>query len=188
MHPDRISVVILAAGRSSRFGSQKMHYLLKSSKTILTTSIEQYQKAFSHITIVINNDVQLKQLEVELGVNVVIANLSDQGMSQSLIAGIQSQKNADAWLIALGDMPYVKAETLDKLALEATTSNIIVPLYKGRRGNPVLFGSDFQQGLLSLQGDVGAKKLLNKHKLCVLEVPVDDNGVVHDIDYPEDVL
>ena len=188
MQTDHIAVVVLAAGQSSRFGNQKMSHFIGNGKTILRACIEQYQKVFSHITVVISNDANLKQEMAKLKVNVVVVNDPTKGMSQSLIAGIQSQANADAWLIGLGDMPYVKTQTLTKLAASSTRNNIVVPVCSSRRGNPVIFGCEFQTGLLSLQGDVGAKQLVNTNQLCSLEVSVDDIGVLHDIDRPEDVL
>lgn len=188
MQTDHVAVVVLAAGQSSRFGNQKMSHFIGNGKTILRTGIEQYQKVFSHITVVISNDANVKREMAKLKVNVVVLNDPTKGMSQSLIAGIQSQANADAWLIALGDMPYIKTQTLTELVDPSTRNNIVVPVCSGRRGNPVIFGCDFQKGLLSLQGDVGAKKLLNSNQLSLLEVPVDDIGVLHDIDHPEDVL
>ena len=67
-------------------------------------------------------------------------------------------------------------------------SNIAVPVYDNRRGNPAILGCGFKEELLSLQGDVGAKELINNNESRVCKVYVDDMGVLHDIDRPEDVL
>ena len=187
MKADRIAVIILAAGQSSRFGSAKMHHYLDSGKTILNTCIEQYQKVFVNISVVISNDDKLGKMRIGSGVNTVVSEHSINGMSQSLITGIQSQPDVGAWLIALGDMPYVKSETISNLAGKATTNNIVVPECDHRRGNPVIFGRDFQTQLLSLQGDVGAKQLIQENQSLILTVPVSDQGVLLDIDRPEDL-
>ena len=188
MNADRISVVILAAGQSTRFGSQKMKHVLSNGKTILRSCVEQYKKVFSQVTVVIANDAQLNKKLTELGVDVVTVNQPELGMSYSLIAGIKSRSKAGPWLIALGDMPYVKTQTLSRLAVKATANNIVAPVCGDRCGNPVIWGESFRSQLLSLQGDVGAKQLIKMNVSDVLKVRVDDVGVLQDIDRPEDVL
>ena len=188
MRVDHIAVVILAAGRSTRFGSQKMTHRLADGKTILQTCIEQYQKVFSDVTVVISNDSTIERSIKDTNVNIVFAEHAHKGMSQSLIAGIQAQINADAWLIGLGDMPYVKTNTLEKFVSQSIKNNIIVPVCDGRRGNPVIFGCDFQAELLALEGDVGAKQIIELNQSRVLKVQVDDQGIFHDIDCTEDIL
>ena len=188
MLADNIAVVILSAGQSTRFGSQKMNHSLADGKTILQTCIRQYQKVFSNVTVVISNDSTLERSLKDSNVNIVVAEYAVKGMSQSLITGIQSQINADAWLIALGDMPYIKTSTFEKLASQSTKSNIVVPVCSGRRGNPVIFGCDFQAELLDLEGDVGAKQIIELNQSRVLKVQVDDEGILHDIDRAEDIL
>lgn len=188
MHPDNIAVIVLAAGLSTRFGKQKMSHRLDDGKTIFETCIERYQKVFKNVTVVTSDDYYLQQIGIKSGINVVGVNKPAKGMSQSIIMGIQSQPNASAWLIALGDMPYVKTDTLIQLAAKATENNIAVPVYDSRRGNPAILGCAFKEGLLSLQGDVGAKELINNSESRVCKVYVDDMGVLHDIDRPGDVL
>ena len=189
MHPDNIAVIVLAAGLSTRFGKQKMSHHLDDGKTIFETCIERYQKVFKkNVTVVISDDYNLRQRGIKSGINVVEVDNPAKGMSHSIIMGIQSQPNASAWLIALGDMPYVKTDTLIQLAAKATENNIAVPVYDSRRGNPAILGCAFKEGLLSLQGDVGAKELINNSESRVCKVYVDDMGVLHDIDRPGDVL
>ena len=188
MHPDNIAVILLAAGLSTRFGEQKMSHRLGDGQTIFEASIKQYQKVFKNVTVVISSDSGLQKIATQLDINIVEVNDPTKGMSQSIIAGIQSQPDSSAWLIALGDMPYVKIETLIQLAEKATEINIAVPVYDSRRGNPAILGCGFKTGLLSLQGDVGAKELINRNELIVRKVHVDDMGVLHDIDRPEDIL
>lgn len=188
MQSEHIAVIILAAGQSARFGAVKMTHVLDNGKTILNTCVEQYQKSFANVNVVIPNATKLHQGLTGLDVNIVVSNHTAQGMSQSLIAGVKSQPNADAWLIALGDMPYVQAETASSLAEKATTANIVVPVCGHRRGNPVIFGRDFYSQLMSLQGDVGASQLIKANSSLVLKVLVGDKGVLTDIDRPEDIL
>jgi molybdenum cofactor cytidylyltransferase len=91
-----------------------------------------------------------------------------------------------AWLVALGDMPFVAPATLRALAdALAAGAGIAAPVMDGRRGNPVGFGAVHLDALLALRGDEGARRLL---KTCpVTEVPVDDPGIFRDIDLPADL-
>jgi molybdenum cofactor cytidylyltransferase len=93
---------------------------------------------------------------------------------------------ADGWLVALGDMPFVQDATLAALrdAVLGGTG-IAVPVFGGRRGNPVAFGAVYLDALLALGGDQGARRLLASHP--VAEVEVDDPGILRDIDTPSDL-
>jgi molybdenum cofactor cytidylyltransferase len=91
-----------------------------------------------------------------------------------------------AWLVALGDMPYVDPATLRRLAdTLAAGAGIAAPVMDGRRGNPVGFGAVHLDALLGLSGDTGARRLLQAFP--VTEVPVDDPGIFRDIDVPTDL-
>jgi molybdenum cofactor cytidylyltransferase len=65
------------------------------------------------------------------------------------------------------------------------STEIAVPVFQGRRGNPVAFGRSYFQNLIALQGDRGARMLLREHP--VIEVAVEDEGIHRDVDMPEDV-
>ncbi|QJD99441.1 nucleotidyltransferase family protein [Massilia forsythiae] len=91
-----------------------------------------------------------------------------------------------AWLIALGDMPHVASATL--LALRealAAGAPIVAPVHDGRRGNPVGFSRIHLDALLALQGEQGARRLLQT--CAVTEVAVNDPGILLDIDTPSDL-
>jgi len=169
MKAERVAVIILAAGQSTRFGAAKM-------------------KSFTNVTVVVSKEDKLSRTLSGLGVSVVVSENSINGMSQSIIAGVQSQLNADAWLIALGDMPYVKSETVSMLAEQSTINNIVVPVCDRRHGNPVIFGRTFQSSLISLQGDIGAKQLIQDNSSLVVKVSIQDQGVLLDIDQPDDLI
>ena len=92
------------------------------------------------------------------------------------------------WLlpVALGDMPWVQPATVQALATAVEQgAHIAAPVHGGRRGNPVAFSSVHLPLLLALDGDQGARAIVNSHP--VREVAVDDSGVVRDIDMPADL-
>ena len=88
----------------------------------------------------------------------------------------------------LGDQPAVDSRTINRLVEEFQRSSrgIIVPAYRGRRGNPVLLAATYKKELLALEGDIGGREVIAHHPDDVREVAVDSPGVVTDIDTPED--
>ncbi|MGH8856128.1 MAG: nucleotidyltransferase family protein, partial [Telluria sp.] len=121
-----------------------------------------------------------------LGCDVTVCPDADTGMGTSLVHAIRHALPADGWLVALGDMPFVRETTLAALrdALLAG-ADIAVPVHAGQRGNPVAFGARHLDELLALGGDQGARRLLRTHP--VTEVEVDDPGILRDIDSPSDL-
>ena len=112
------------------------------------------------------------------------------GLAGSLRAGIAALPDAvDGVLIMLGDMPLVKASTLQALKtsfIAGEGERIVYPTCEGRQGNPVLFPARFFDDILNLQGDRGAKELLKKHAAHTVAVPVKSREVLLDCDTEED--
>lgn len=185
----QVSVIILAAGASSRFGGQKMLAPLPSSgHAVLATTIKTYQRVFARITVVTRpSDESVRELALKSGVDIIDSHHAESGMSQSIIAGIQARSPDVGWLVALGDMPFVSSETLKRLVEALTLETIVVPTTEKGAGNPVAFGKAFGQQLLSLKGDFGAKSILRAHQDKVIELALDDPGVHQDIDTPDDI-
>jgi molybdenum cofactor cytidylyltransferase len=110
---------------------------------------------------------------------------SQEGMSTSIRKGIQAMgQKSRAVLIALGDHPLLKANTVNALirAYAEKKGTIIVPVFRGKRGHPVLFDRRYVKELLRLKKDVGARALLERHRKEVYEVNSESEGVVVDID------
>jgi len=110
---------------------------------------------------------------------------SQEGMSTSIRKGIQAMgQKSRAVLIALGDHPLLKANTVNALirTYVEKKGTIIVPVFRGKRGHPVLFDRRYMKELLKLKKDVGARTLLERHREEVYEVHSKSEGVVVDID------
>src|SRR5690606_32301375 len=107
-----------------------------------------------------------------------------EGLASSLQAGLKAlPPEIDGVLVCLGDMPDIRAEVLEKLvaAFNPTEGRAIcLPVHNGKRGNPVLWGTQFLPELLRLEGDAGARSLLVPHADWICEVPVDDPGILRD--------
>jgi len=112
-----------------------------------------------------------------------------RGMSESLRLGLRNVGEADAAFVALGDQPFVRPGTVDEMvdAYERTKARIVIPTYRGTRGNPVLFDRSLFGQIEEIRGDVGAKSVVQRNAAQVLEVEVHDVGVLLDIDTPSDM-
>jgi molybdenum cofactor cytidylyltransferase len=112
-----------------------------------------------------------------------------QGLSTSLRAGLRAVPgDADAVLVALGDMPAITSVEIDKLIAAFNPVEqraIVVPTYKGKRGNPILWARRFIPDMMTAAGDVGARHLIGENAELVREVEMAGEGVLVDLDTPE---
>jgi molybdenum cofactor cytidylyltransferase len=185
-----IAAIILAAGRSSRMGRNKL-LLDLDGKPILCHAVDQALGAgLSEIVVVSGH--QASKVRAALGerpVKVIEAREHRLGMSASLKAGIRAlHPKTEAVLVMLGDMPQVSAPLIQRLIAAYNPlegRSIVVPTVDGKRGNPVLFDRRYFQEMLALEGDVGARHLIGAHDDQVAELAVDDAAVFTDVDTPE---
>jgi molybdenum cofactor cytidylyltransferase len=109
-----------------------------------------------------------------------------EGLAASLKAGIAAvPADCAAAIVCLGDMPLVSTAMLDRLIEvydpeEGRT--IIMPVFDGRRGNPVLWDRRYFADIAALTGDLGARHLLHEHAADIAEVAMDDDAVLRDFD------
>jgi CTP:molybdopterin cytidylyltransferase MocA len=124
----------------------------------------------------------------QAGVPVVECPEAVDGMGLSLAAGVQASADAAGWVIALADMPFVAPDTVRRVATAvAAGGSIVAPVYRGERGHPVGFGSDLGPALAALRGDEGARTVVSANRDRLLLLPVDDAGILRDIDRPSDL-
>jgi molybdenum cofactor cytidylyltransferase len=187
--------ILLAAGRGRRFDPlgqrNKLLQILPGAggdPVVVASARKLLSILDTVIAVVPPDDGGLKALLSALGCDVVVCPDADSGMAASLVHALRHSLPHDpqAWLVALGDMPYLAPATLQALAdALAGGATIAAPVMGGRRGNPVGFGRVHLAALLALQGDQGARRLLQS---CpVTEVPVADPGIFQDIDTPADL-
>lgn len=111
------------------------------------------------------------------------------GQSSSLQAGLRAlTEEFQAVLFLLGDQPLVTPKTIDLIlaAYQSSPSPIVIPVFEGRRGNPVLFRRDTFSRLEALDNDCGARPLFKEYTGLILRVPVPDSSIHFDIDTEED--
>ncbi len=113
-----------------------------------------------------------------------------EGMSTSMQAGLRALPPAtEAAMIVLADQPFVASRTLDLLIDEyrRMRPSVVIPTFNGLRGNPVIVDRSLFAELMGIRGDVGGRAIFEDHAESILKVPVDDRGVVTDIDTMEDL-
>lgn len=123
------------------------------------------------------------------GIRVVVNEKFESGMASSLQTGLAAVSAAmDAALIVLADQPFVRPETMNRLMERYRESDaaIVVLFYRGSRGNPVLLDRSVFAEAMALEGDVGCRAIFAKHTDGMLQVDVDDAGILVDIDSLDD--
>jgi len=184
--------ILLAAGRGRRFDPAGLRNKLLqplAGEPVVVASARKLLAAVPRVVAVVApDDGGVGERLAALGCDVTVCPDADRGMAASLTHAIRHSLalQPQAWLVALGDMPYVDAATLRRLAdALAAGAGIAAPVMDGRRGNPVGFGAIHLDALLALRGDEGARCLLRTFP--VTEIPVDDPGIFRDIDLPGDL-
>ncbi|MCF6196174.1 MAG: molybdopterin-binding/glycosyltransferase family 2 protein [Emcibacter sp.] len=186
--PKKIAALILAAGQSRRMGQDNKLLLPYGEETVLSHVLTQVRQAgLENIYGVTGH--QRQAIEQEFSRHNVTAFHNDlyaEGMSTSVKLGIRSlPSDCDAVLIILGDMPNISADILKQIMTAynpACDRSIIIPTYKGKRGNPIMWDRAFFSDFEELAGDMGAKKLLGDYPEFIHEVDVGSDAIFLDID------
>lgn len=182
--------VLLAAGAARRFGGGKLLRCPPGTTTPLVVSAWRNLVAVvpQSLAVCRPGDNALAVLFEHHGIDYVTCAQAALGMGNSLACGVSAARPASGWLIALGDMPSVDPGSIAAVAraLEAG-SDIAVPTYGGQRGHPVGFARRFGAALMALRGDEGARTVVRENSESLQLVPVDDAGILADVDTAEDL-
>ncbi|HWK54865.1 MAG TPA: nucleotidyltransferase family protein [Hyphomicrobiales bacterium] len=181
----RVGCLVLAAGRASRFGADKRLARLPNGNTLLAQSLENAATVFSQRILVLREDDGEPIQRYRDNWLIVTAAQAARGMGHSLAAALPALQAWDAAVVILADMPWIKPQTLRRIADAAAADTLVVPYCGGQRGNPVCIGRDFFTELASPQGDQGARLLLQRHPTRLLRLDLDDPGILRDVDTPQ---
>jgi molybdenum cofactor cytidylyltransferase len=192
----RVVGILLAAGSSTRFGGDKLLQPLprapndlKAGTPIGVAACRHLAAAVSETLAVVRpSDKALAALLSNAGARIVECGRAVEGMGASLSCGVQSTPDADAWLIALADMPWIMPATIKSLTSAlAGGADIVAPVHHGERGHPVGFARRHYAALVALSGDEGARAVIAAQRERLLLIDVDDEGILRDVDTPHDI-
>jgi molybdenum cofactor cytidylyltransferase len=189
---ESIGVIVLAAGQGSRFrqvaGDEKDKLLADcigrdgAVRSVIEQVLVNLPSTLEKRILVTTADrPQVNRMAKAYGCEVVL--VESTGMGDSIAAGVAACAQLGGWLMMLGDMPFILPSSIEQVVAQIADDCISVPVQEGEYGHPVGFGRRFASGLMALTGDHGAKALFAQGR--VIEVAVDDPGVLWDVDVPE---
>jgi molybdenum cofactor cytidylyltransferase len=184
-----ISGILLAAGAATRFGGGKLLHPLEDGVAIAAHAARNLLAVTGEVVAVVRwGDFPLSDMLDEEGCRVAMFQGAARGMGASLAHGMAQARDAGGWIIALADMPRISQETIRGVVAALEQGALIAaPSYKGERGHPVGFGAALRGELLALDGDQGARAVLERHRDAVKLIECDDPGILYDIDRKSDL-
>jgi len=185
-----ISAIVLAAGESRRMGRQKVLLPFGDSTVLeeIVTAIE-VSKIGSGVVVTGHQPERVAQLLAGRSLSAVHNPAYSEGMLSSIRAGLRGLPNqAQGVMLFLGDQPQVDVPLIDHLCetFQSGSGQLCVPTFGGRRGHPLLFDRSYEDEILNDFDEVGLRGLLQRYEARVCPVPWDNEGVLVDLDTPED--
>jgi molybdenum cofactor cytidylyltransferase len=198
-----LSTIVLAAGLSSRMGAQNKLRLPFGEKTILQTTLQHIIEAeLGEILVIVGHEKALVENDLLMFKNkikIVFNPHFESGMTSSIQAGVaNSAENmehpdkggTEGYMICLSDMPLLQPidyQRITNFYLEKKDSHypIVQPIFKGQKGNPVIFHPIYKKEILDLQNTEGGKPIVQKHKENVHFVEMPNNAILLDADTPD---
>jgi molybdenum cofactor cytidylyltransferase len=186
----RVAAVVLAAGASSRFGAVKQ-LLPWQGGTLLSHVVDTARESLADpVVVVLGNRAEECRAALDSRPVEIVTNEDwAKGQSTSVKAGLAAVPDTVcAALFALADQPMVTVHTINALITRyrLTLASVVWPEHAGERGNPVLFDRALFPELMRLSQDAGGRSVLKAHVADAERVPVDDAGILFDIDTPAD--
>jgi len=190
----RIVGILLAAGRGLRFGGAKLLAPLATDDssqrmTVGEAACRRLAAACPDVVAVVRPDDQpLAALLHASGARVVECPRADDGMGASLACGVAAAADADGWVVALADMPWIAPATIAEVVAALLKGAVAAaPFHRGERGHPVGFGKACGPALAALSGDEGARHVVAALRDRLVRIDVDDAGAVRDVDTQADL-
>ena len=187
----RIGCIVLAAGRSSRMGPNNKLLEEVAGRPIVRRAVQAALASRARPVVVVTGHMaeQIEAVLADLDIEIVHNPDFAAGMSTSLQAGLAAlPAGLDGAIVALGDMPEIGPAHIDRMisAFEPKEGrSIIVPVFDGRRGNPVLWSAELFPAMAALSGDAGARQVVADNADRVVELDLGTPAVLVDVDTPE---
>ena len=187
-----ITAIVLAAGQGSRFRAEAgadQDKLLADCVGLDGVTRPVIEQVLRHLPAgvvmrwLVTSPERSGVIRLARAYDCEVLLLGSAGMGDSIAAAVAASGPADGWLVVLGDMPFVRPSSMERVIEGLEEGGISVPMYGGQYGHPVGFGRALGPGLMALSGDRGAKSLFAG--VAVNAVQVEDPGVLWDVDLPQ---
>lgn len=188
-----ISAIVLAAGKGARFDPTGQRYKLlqplPDGRSVIRASCEAMLASLDTVTVVCGARMDdIRAALAGLCVDIVHCADADAGMGASIRCGMVGQAPELGWLMMLGDMPFVRPSTVQRVIQSLREGALIArPFYEGKPGHPVAFSAALDAELRGCDPSVGLQQVIQRHASQVRRIHVDDGGCVRDIDRPADL-
>lgn len=193
--------LVMAAGQSRRFGSDKRKAVVGDGKSLLASTIQSIPNTYRRVFVAVRPDDNTFSLNLPDHVYVIRCLHALEGLSSSMaeaFAAIEdycitcyesdvesASTSVESIAVILGDMPFIDESTHTLLHRSSGAQVIVRPIYNGQPGHPVIVGREYWGKVKELRGDDGAKAVLADAN--VTQISVDDPGVIRDIDRQKDI-
>lgn len=194
----KVSAIVLAAGLSSRMEGANKLFLPFGSRTIVGEVLHQLQTSDVDELVVVSSELTNKKIqsiisELDIHCKLVINGKYQEGMTTSIQVGLNAcNPNADGYMICLGDMPKIDFRIYNKLTFTFKKlyindlRTVLVPMFRGQKGNPAVFSSYYQEVILNHQEMEGCKDIIKDNTYHLNGLEVNSRSVLLDIDTRQD--
>lgn len=184
-----IGAVILAAGLSRRMGESKLTLMLDGYPIVEHVIMNAEVSDIDELILVYSKHTKdVKDIADRHGIRAVENENAEKGMSTSVKKGLSNLLGSQGVMFFLGDQPFIETRDINTLIdhFRRFRDKIIVPVNYEGRGNPVIFPEKYFDEIMSIEGDQGARKLIDKYESDVVFVEVHDSKIQFDIDTKDD--
>ena len=187
-----ITAIVLAAGESRRMGNRnKMELIINGQKLIRQTVSTILKSSVNEVIVVTGYQADVVRYSL-IGLPVVKVHNDDyeKGQMSSVHKGLSKiKKSCDGIMVCLGDQPLLNSEDIDCLINafnQRPHGSILVPTYRGQRGNPIILSYEHRNQILNGESNLGCRKLIHNNPELVTTLEMKNDHVITDIDTPDD--
>jgi CTP:molybdopterin cytidylyltransferase MocA len=183
-----LKIIVLAAGLSMRFGSNKLLAVFRD-KPLITWVFEAIKAAEAGEVLVVYHDEAVKAYALSYGFNVCFNPEPEEGQSRSVREGLRCAGDAGAYMFLTGDQPLLTAETIIGMSRRFLDEpgKIMMAACRGRHGSPVIFDAVFCDELFALSGDTGGRMVILGHPEAIVTYEIKEALELEDVDSIEDL-
>jgi len=187
-----ISLIVLAAGKSTRFGKNKLLYKIGEHTVIERVVRAALGSEADEVILVLGHDAERVRRELAGAECKLVYNSAfEEGQSSSVKIGVAlAAEHSEAAMILPGDIALIRSEAIDKVIEEyrRTGNSIVVAAYQGRHGHPILFDKSLFREIAQINEETqGLKAIVKRHREQIRQVEVGSPEVLFDLDTEEDI-